>query len=145
MKSGNRIERKGRPLKSRELAVKAAKAALSKKAVNLVVLDLAGLTIIADYFVICSGESTTQVKAIAEFIEHEFSEKGIKLLGIEGLDYSHWVLLDYGDLIVHVFEKETRDYYELEKLWMDAKTLEIDEDKTGVGGKDKRAVHSGRD
>lgn len=145
MKSENRIEREGRPLKSRELAVKAAKAALSKKAVDLVVLDLAGLTIIADYFVICSGESTTQVKAIAEFIEHEFSEKGIRLLGIEGLDYGHWVLLDYGDLIVHVFEKETRDYYELEKLWMDAKTLEIDEDKTGMGGKDKRAVHSGRD
>ena len=145
MKSENRIEREGRPLKSRELAVKAAKAALSKKAVDLVVLDLAGLTIIADYFVICSGESTTQVKAIAEFIEHEFSEKGIKLLGIEGLDYGHWVLLDYGDVIVHVFEKETRDYYELEKLWMDAKTLEIDEDKTGMGGKDKRAVHSGRD
>lgn len=145
MKSENRIEREGRPLKSRELAVKAAKAALSKKAVDLVVLDLAGLTIIADYFVICSGESTTQVKAIAEFIEHEFSEKGIRLLGIEGLDYSHWVLLDYGDVIVHVFEKETRDYYELEKLWLDAKTLEIDEDKTGMGRKDKRAVHSGRD
>jgi ribosome-associated protein len=79
--------------------------------------------------------------AVAEFIEHEFSEKGVKLLGVEGLDYGHWVLLDYGDVIVHVFEKETRSYYELEKLWMDAKTLKIDEDKSGVGGKDKRAVH----
>jgi ribosome-associated protein len=114
---------------------------LKKKASDLVVLDLAGLTIIADYFVICSGESTTQVKAIAEFIEHEFSGKGVRLLGIEGLDFGHWVLLDYGDVIVHIFEKETRAYYELEKLWMDAETVEIDEDKAGVGGKDKRAVH----
>ena len=114
---------------------------MNKKAADLIVLDLAGLTIIADYFVICSGESTTQVKAIAEFIEHECSAKGIKLLGIEGLDYSHWVLLDYGSVVVHVFEKETREYYGLEKLWMDAETLEIDEDKAGVGGKDKRAVH----
>jgi ribosome-associated protein len=145
VKSGNRIERKGIPLKSREIAVRAAKAALKKKAVDLVVLDLTGLTIIADYFVICSGESTTQVKAVAEFIAQEFSKKGIKLLGEEGMDYSHWVLLDYGDVIVHVFEKETREYYELEKLWMDAKTVEIDEDKTGVGGQDKGAVYSGRD
>ncbi len=114
---------------------------MKKKAVDLVVLDLAGLTIIADYFVICSGESTTQVKAVAEFIEHEFSSKGVKLLGVEGLDYGHWVLLDYGDVIVHVFENETRSYYGLEKLWMDAKTLEINEDKTGMGGKDKRSVH----
>ena len=139
--NGNLSERKGKPLKSRELATKAAEAALKKKASGLVVLDLASLTIIADYFVNCSGESTTQVKAIADFIEHELSGRGVKLLGTEGLDYSHWVLLDYGDVIVHVFERETRAYYELEKLWMDAKTVEIDEDKTGVGGKDKRAVH----
>ncbi len=114
---------------------------MKKKAVNPVVLDLAGLTVIADYFVICSGESTTHVKAVAEFIEQEFSSGGEKLLGMEGLDYGHWVLLDYGDVVVHVFEKETREYYALEKLWMDAKTLEINEDKIGVGGKDKRAVH----
>ncbi|HSB32463.1 MAG TPA: ribosome silencing factor [Candidatus Sulfobium mesophilum] len=121
--------------------MRAAEAALKKKAVNPVVLDLAGLTVIADYFVICSGESTTHVKAVAEFIEQEFSGRGQKLLGMEGLDYGHWVLLDYGDVVVHVFEKETREYYALEKLWMDAKTLEINEDKIGVGGKDKRAVH----
>lgn len=107
----------------------------------MVVLDLSGLTVIADYFVICSGESTTQVKAIAEFIEQEFAKTGMKLLGMEGLDYSHWVLLDYGDVIVHVFEKETREYYGLEKLWMDAKALEIDEDTVDLGRQDKRAVH----
>jgi ribosome-associated protein len=123
------------------MAVRAARAALDKKAENLVILELTGLTIIADYFIICSGDSVTQVKAIAENVEHEFLERGIRPLGIEGLNYSHWVLLDYGDIIVHVFEKETRAYYNLEKLWMDAKAIAVDEDTTDVGGKDKRAVH----
>ena len=135
-----RAEREDSFLESREIALAAAELALRKKAADLVVLELTGLTVIADYFVICSGESITQVKAIAEFIEEEFSRKGIRPLGIEGLDYSHWVLLDYGDVIIHVFEKETRSYYSLERLWMDAKTLEVHEDTPDVGGKDKRAV-----
>ncbi len=105
------------------------------------VLDLSGLTIIADYFVICSGESTTQVKAIAEFIEREFLTKGVRPLGVEGLDFSHWVLLDYGDIIIHIFEHETREYYNLEKLWMDARTIEVHEDRADMGRKNKREVH----
>jgi ribosome-associated protein len=129
-------------LKSRELALKAAEAALSKKAQDVVILELGELTVIADYFVLCSGESTTQVRAIAEFIELELARKGIRPMGREGFNFSHWVLLDYGDVIVHIFEKETRHYYSLEKLWMDAKTLELHEDSSGMGGKDKRAVHS---
>lgn len=129
------------PLESRETAVKAAETALRKKAFDVTVLEVAGLTVIADYFVICSGESTTQVKAIAEFIEQEFAKKQLKPLGIEGAAHSHWILLDYGDVIIHVFEKETRAYYNLEKLWMDAKTIEIDEDKSNMAGKDKRAIH----
>ncbi len=68
------------------------------------------------------------MKAIAEHIESEFMKKGMKPLSIEGLSYAHWVLLDYGDVIVHVFENETRAYYELEKLWLDAPRIEIDED-----------------
>ncbi|MDA8078889.1 MAG: ribosome silencing factor [Nitrospiraceae bacterium] len=119
----------------------AARAALKKKADDLIILDLDGLTIIADYFIICSGESTTQVKAIAESVEHELADNGVRPLGIEGLDYSHWVLLDYGDIIVHVFERETREYYNLEKLWMDAKVVGFDEDTADLDGKDKRAVH----
>ena len=129
-------------LKSREFALKAAEAALKKKALDLIILELSGLTVIADYFVICSGESTTQVKAIAESIELEFSRKGMRPVGKEGLNYGHWVLLDYGDVIIHVFEKETREYYALEKLWMDAKTIEFHEDTADMGGQDKRAVHS---
>lgn len=83
------------------------------------------MTTITDYFVICSGESTTQVKAITEQIQEIFNDFKIKPLGIEGLSYSHWVLLDYGDVIVHVFEDETRSFYELEKLWIDAKRVEF--------------------
>jgi len=130
------------PLKSRDLAVTAATAALKKKALDVTILEVSGLTVIADYFVICSGESTTQVKAVASFIEEELARKRLKPLGVEGAAYSHWILLDYGDVIVHVFEKETRSYYNLEKLWMDAKVIEIDEDKGHMAGEDKRAVHS---
>ena len=129
------------PLKSRDLAVKAAEAALKKKALDVTILDLSGLTVIADYFVICSGESTTQVKAVAESIEEELAKKRKKPLGIEGTAHSHWILLDYGDVVIHVFEKETRAYYNLEKLWMDAKTIEIDENKSDMAGEDKRAIH----
>ncbi|MFZ2197218.1 MAG: ribosome silencing factor [Thermodesulfovibrionales bacterium] len=129
------------PLKSKDLAIQAAKAALEKKALDVTVLDLSGLTVIADYFVICSGESTTQVKAVAEFIEQEFAQKRIRPLGVEGAAHSHWILLDYGDVIIHVFEKETRAYYNLEKLWMDAKAVEINEDKIDMAGKNKRAIH----
>ncbi len=130
------------PLKSRDLAVTAAEAALKKKAIDVTILEVSDLTVIADYFVICSGESTTQVKAVASFIEEELARRRLKPLGIEGTAYSHWILLDYGDVIVHVFEKETRAYYTLEKLWMDAKVIEIDEDSGNMAGKDKRAVHS---
>lgn len=129
------------PLKSRELALHAAEAALQKKAGEVVVLELIGLTVIADYFVVCSGESTTQVKAIAGFIEEDLAKRGLRPRGSEGLDYSHWVLLDYGDIIVHVFEKETRAFYDLERLWMDARTITVDEDSPAHRGKDKRAVH----
>ena len=130
------------PLIGRELALMAAKAALQKKAQGLVILELAGSTVVADYFVICSGESTTQVKAIVDFMEQELFLQGIRPIGREGLKYSHWALLDYGDVVIHVFERETREYYSLEKLWMDAKTIDFHEDTSNLGGKDKRAVHS---
>lgn len=130
------------PLIGRDVALKAAEAALQKKAQDIDILELVGLTVIADYFVICSGESTTQVKAIVDSIEQELLLQGIRPIGREGLKYGHWALLDYGDVIVHVFENETRDYYGLEKLWMDAKTIEFHEDQPNMGGKDKRAVHS---
>lgn len=102
---------------------------MAKKAKETLVLELKDLAIFTDYFVICSGESTTQVKAIAEHIEAEFMKNAIKPLSMEGLRYAHWVLMDYGDVIVHVFEDETRAYYELEKLWLDAPRITIPDEE----------------
>jgi ribosome-associated protein len=98
----------------------AAHFALEKKASDLKVLDLQGIASFTDYFVICSGDSTTQVKAIVDSIEDGLVALKLKPLGIEGRSHAHWVLMDYGDVVVHVFERETREYYELEKLWLDA-------------------------
>ena len=104
-----------------------ARVALDKKAKDVLILDLKGLTIIADFFVICSGESTTHVRAIAESIEEKAEKSGIRPLGVEGLTHSHWVLIDYGDVIVHIFEEGTRSFYEIEKLWMDAQSIPLSE------------------
>ncbi|MBM4136203.1 MAG: ribosome silencing factor [Nitrospira sp.] len=101
---------------------------MDKKAKDVLILELKGITIIADYFVICSGESTPHVKAIAEGIQESFTKAGIKTLGIEGTRYFHWVLMDYGDVIIHIFEKETRAFYELERLWIDAKRIPLGEE-----------------
>jgi len=89
---------------------------------------LINLTTITDYFVICSGESTTQVKAITEQIRETFDKAQVSPRSIEGLPYSHWVLMDFGDVMVHIFEEETRKFYELEKLWIDAKRVLLQEE-----------------
>ena len=107
-------------------AVKAAELAIDKKAKDTVVLELKDLSSIADYFVICSGENPAQVKAIAEAIDHYFSGKKIFPLGKEGLDFARWVLLDYGDIVIHIFDDETRNYYNLEKFWMDAPRIPLE-------------------
>lgn len=93
-----------------------------------------GLTTFTDYFVICSGESTTQVKAIAGHIEETLLKKPkrLKPLSMEGMGYGHWVLLDYADVIIHIFEDSTREYYRLEKLWLDAPRISLDEDAAPV-------------
>lgn len=77
-----------------------------------------------DYFVICSGTSTQQVEAIADNIEDELRQIGFKPSGVEGKRNAQWVLMDYGDMVVHVFEQEVRSFYELEKLWLDAPRIE---------------------
>ena len=106
------------PTQTQALAI--AKAALSKKASDVVILDVQGLTSIADYFIVTSGESERQVKAIANHIAKEISTEFHVIPQIEGAGTSMWILLDYGDIIVHVFKTEIRQYYGLEKMWADA-------------------------
>jgi len=101
------------------------KAVLGMKALNVVVLDVHGLASFADTFIVCSGRSHRQVSAIAEFIQKDLKAKGIKPLGIEGLREGHWVLMDYGDVLIHVFYEPVRIFYDLEGLWSDAKRVEI--------------------
>jgi ribosome-associated protein len=105
---------------AREKATRIALLALDKKAIDPAVLQMHEITSFTEYFVICSGDSTTHVKAIAEYILEKLREEEIRPLGVEGLSHAHWVLLDLNDVIVHVFEKETREFYQLEKLWLDA-------------------------
>ena len=104
----------------KEKAIKAAEKAVDKKAINTVILELKDITTIADYFVICSGENPAQIRAIADAIDEYFSKEKIKRLGKEGLGAAHWVLLDYGDIIIHIFNEEMREFYDLEKFWIDA-------------------------
>ena len=102
-------------------------AALDRKAYDLVVLDTAALTSVADYFVICSGRSDTQVQAIADAIEHDVAARGMRPLAIEGREQGRWALLDYGDVIVHVFYTPVREFYDLERLWVRAPRVELPE------------------
>jgi len=99
------------------------KAALGRKALGLVVLDVRELTSVADAFIICSGRSNRQVTAIAEFIQIELKKAGIKPLSVEGKKEGLWVLLDYGHVIIHVFYESVRNFYDLEGLWVDAKRI----------------------
>jgi len=99
------------------------KAALGRKTLGLVVLDVRELTSVADAFIICSGRSNRQVTAIAEFIQTELKKVGKKPLSVEGKKEGHWVLLDYGHVIIHVFYESVRNFYDLEGLWVDAKRI----------------------
>jgi ribosome-associated protein len=99
------------------------KAASEKKAQNLVALDVTELTSIADVFIICSGRSNRQVNAIADSIVVNLKKHKIKPLSVEGTGEGHWVLLDYGHVIIHVFYEPVREFFDLEGLWVDAKRI----------------------
>ncbi len=106
-----------------ELARRVVALAEDKKAADIVLLDLAELTTLADYFVICSGGSERQLDAIADGIAEGLETDGLRPIGREGTAESHWVLLDYGWVVVHIFTPPERDYYQLERHWAQAKTI----------------------
>ena len=107
----------------REIAVTAARAAAAKQAADVTILDVHGLIVITDYFVIASGETDRQVKTILEEVERAVRDLGEKPVRREGDADSGWVLLDYIDVVVHVFAQQEREYYDLERLWRDAPRL----------------------
>ncbi|WP_336762028.1 ribosome silencing factor [Paenibacillus sp. USHLN196] len=109
---------------SKELMNMAVAAADDKKASNIVALDLINVSLVADYFVICHGNSDTQVQAIATEIRKQAHAVGATIKGIEGMDSARWVLMDMGDVVVHIFHRDEREYYNIERLWSDAKVVE---------------------
>ena len=113
------------PPSAHALLIAAAEAAVSKKAADLVAFDLRSLDGVADYFLICSGSSEPQVKAIAEAVEDQLRARGAKPWHVEGREGRRWVLLDFVDVVVHVFHEKTREYYLLERLWGDARRVDL--------------------
>ncbi len=103
----------------------AVKAVDDKKAMDIVALDISSVASFADCFLLCSGDSQRQIQAIADEVEQQMSAQGFRPAHIEGYNNAEWILLDYLDLVVHVFSKQARAYYDLERLWRDAKTIDI--------------------
>lgn len=110
---------------SHELARRAADLALDKKAYDIKILDLRNVSSVCDYFVICSADADVQVRAIADHISDEMDAEGNRCWHREGYKSLRWVLLDYVDVVVHVFQREVRDFYALEDLWGDAPSEEV--------------------
>ncbi len=104
-------------MNGREIALEAARTLDSKKAMQIVVLAVSELTVITDYLVIATGRSVPQVKALADHVQEELAKKDIFVKRKEGVSAGHWVVLDYGDVMVHIFHEKDRDYYQLEHLW----------------------------
>ena len=123
----------------KRLAYLAGKLALDKKATDVKILDLRKLSTICDFFVICSASVEIHAKAIADWITENLEKKGIRAWHHEGHQACRWILLDYVDVVVHIFLNEVREFYELEKLWGDAETEELSEVKASLPVKRVRA------
>ncbi len=108
-----------------ELAKKVAGILDSKKATDVVVIDIRKLTTLGDYFVVASGTSTTQVKALVDEVDKQLSAAGLEPKRVEGYNSAAWILMDYYEVIIHVFYQETREFYALERLWSDAPRVDI--------------------
>ncbi|MBS3957472.1 MAG: ribosome silencing factor [Clostridiales bacterium] len=134
-----------RELTAAEIAITAARAAAEKKAADIVALDVAALLVVTDYFVICSGNTDRQVRTIAEEVESVMKRAGLPAIGVEGQAEGKWILIDFVDVVVHVFQPAERDFYRLEKLWSDAPRLELPEDITGQVAKALPADSAGAD
>lgn len=116
----------GAPDGARPTAVAIAKAGLDKKAEDVTVLDVRGLTSYADYFVVMTADSERQASAIADHVEDTMKQLGVSKVNVEGYETGRWILVDYGDVVAHVMSKESRGFYDLEGLWADAPRFQVE-------------------
>ncbi len=133
-------------MESIELAKKIAELVFNKKGYDVRILDLKEVATFTDYFVICSADSDTQVKAISDEIDKTLRDGGLKSWHKEGYRSLNWVLIDYVDVVVHVFKKDMREFYNLEKLWGDAPVIEVEDPafKKTAPVKEKKTVRKTR-
>ncbi len=122
---------------SKKLAVLAGKLASDKKAINIKILDVSKLSSFTDYFVVCSAEVDVHMHSIAEYIIESLNQRGIRVWHNEGQRASRWILLDYVDVVIHIFLKEARSFYDLESLWADAPKQEIEEKMENASKRNK--------
>ena len=108
---------------TRQLAVEAAKACDGKKAAQIVVLDVRDLTSITDYFIVCSTSNERQARAITDDLRVSMKQKGLRELGVEGVNDAKWILQDFGDIVLHIFHESQREFYDIEGLWADARQV----------------------
>jgi len=127
-----RVRPKPKPeaLTAQEKAALAGGALVGRRAVSPVLLDMRGVTLITDFFLICHGTSNVHIRSLADAVTEAFAERGLRAFGVEGYQEARWVLLDYGDVVVHILSEDDREFYDLERLWSDAPTVAIDGEAT---------------
>ena len=109
----------------KDIALAAARAAADKKAEDVIILDVTKVSSVTDFFVICSGRSAPQVRAISESVCEKLSEAGSRRLRREGTEEAGWILVDFGDAVIHIFDEREREFYKLESLWKDADRVDV--------------------
>ena len=114
-------------MNSKEMAKTAYQALSEKKAGDIKIIDISGISVLADYFLIADGSNQHQIEAMCDAVEEELFKAGVQIKQKEGNNSSSWILMDYGDIIVHIFSKEDRFFYDLERIWRDGKTIHPDE------------------
>ncbi|MBN1542767.1 ribosome silencing factor [candidate division KSB1 bacterium] len=120
-------------MKGRELADRIAQHLIEKKGSDILIMDLRGITSVTDYFVVCTAESEVQAKAMTEHVAEQLNKNGVRSWHVEGNQASRWILLDFIDVVVHIFQPEIRAFYNLERLWGDAKFIQVkDSDETST-------------
>lgn len=111
----------------KEMALLAVEALENKKAEDICIIDISEVSVLADYFIIAGGSNTSQIQAMSDEVDEKLGRAGCPLKQIEGYQSANWILLDFGDIIVHIFDKENRLFYDLERIWRDGKVISVED------------------